>query len=188
MKAPTRAPERGIVAEYGDEAALVAAIRAMRDDGYRALDALAPFPTDAVCEALELPRSRIPWITGVGALIGGALAYLVLWWTQVVDYPLNVGGRAPHPWPAFVPITFETTVLVGGVATFFAFFVACGLPRLWHPLFELGGIERASVDRWFLVLDADDARFSEASAGALVATGALRVERFGFTDAEEEGA
>lgn len=173
---------RGLVAEYDEEAALVSALRALRAEGYARLDALTPFPSDAVCEALELSRSRLPWLTGLGFASGGALAYLVLFWTQVVDYPLNVGGRHPHPWPSFVPITFESAVLLGGLLTFFGFFLACGLPRLWHPLFEVAGIERASVDRWFLVVDAADAPYTERTRALLEATGARRVETYGYLE------
>ncbi|HJL17595.1 MAG TPA: DUF3341 domain-containing protein [Sandaracinaceae bacterium LLY-WYZ-13_1] len=176
---------RGLLAEYESQGALVEAAKTLRDAGYRRLDALTPSPSDEVCDALALPRSRLPFVTGAGAAIGGALAYLLLWWTQVVDYPLNVGGRPDHPWPAFVPLTFETAVLFGGVATFVGFFVACGLPRLWHPLFEVDGIERASVDRFVLLVDAEDPRFEATETRArLDETAPRRVASFG----EGEGA
>lgn len=172
---------RGLVAEYETFEGLMAGIRLMRDAGYRALDAMSPYPSDEIGQALALPRSKLPWATGAGAVIGGCIAYLILWWTQVIDYPLNVGGRPDHAWPAFIPLTFETAILLGGVATFFSFFRFTGLPRLWHPSFEIPGVERASIDRFMLLVDAEDVGFDEGDARETLArAGALRVERFGW--------
>lgn len=181
----SRTPARGLLAEYEDEETLVAALRILRAAGYRKLDAMTPYPSERVCEALALPRSKIPWITGAFGLTGAATGYLVQWWTQVIDDPLNVGGHAPHAWPAYIPITFETGVLFAGVATFFAFFVICGLPRLWHPLFEIEGVERASVDRYFLVIEEDDPELSARTRALLEGAPALRIERFGSADETE---
>ena len=106
----------GLLAEFEDEGALARAAHALRAEGYRELEAFMPFPSEEVLEALEVPKSRVPLFVLMGALLGGSLGYLVLWWTNVVDYPLDVGGRDPHPWPAFLPITFESAILLGGVA------------------------------------------------------------------------
>ncbi|MGE0789431.1 MAG: DUF3341 domain-containing protein [Sandaracinaceae bacterium] len=171
--------KRGMLAEFDRVEALRDAIRALRDEGYERMDAATPFPCRDIEDALRLPPSRLPFVTGGGALLGGLLGYLILYWTQVVDYPLNVGGRPAHPWPAFIPLTFESAVLVGGVATFVAFFIVTGLPQLWHPTFEVEGIERASADRFVLLVDADDPRFDhDATRDALERTGALRVTGF----------
>jgi hypothetical protein len=149
----------GLLAEFGDEEALARAAHGLRASGYRQLEAFMPFPSEAVMEALALPRSRLPLFVLIGALLGGSLGYLVMWWTNVVDYDLDVGGRDPHAWPAFIPITFESAILLGGIAAFVGFFVLSRLPRLWHPVFEVPGFERASSDGFFLSVSAEDARF-----------------------------
>ncbi|HEY8431692.1 MAG TPA: DUF3341 domain-containing protein, partial [Sandaracinaceae bacterium] len=98
----------------------------------------------------------------LGAIVGGSLAYLVLFYTNVIDYPLNVGGRPLHPWPAFVPITFESAILGAGLATFFGFFALARLPRLWAPVFELSSFRRASADGFFLAVSASDPHFDRS--------------------------
>jgi hypothetical protein len=173
------------MAEFSNPEALVAAIRALRADGYRRLDAYLPLPDRAVEEALALPKSPLAWFVLGGGLLGAAIAYLGMWWTNAVDYPLNVGSRPAHAMPAFVPITFELTVLFAGLAAFFGWAWLCRLPRLWHPVFEVEGFERASVDGYFLAVDARDAHFvADVSMRRLAGLGALRVLRVG--DGERE--
>ncbi|WP_373047314.1 DUF3341 domain-containing protein [Vulgatibacter sp.] len=143
-----------LLVEFGAADALLDAVRACRALGLRRLETFTPYPIRDVQEALALPRSRIPWLCLVGGLVGASLAYLAQWWMNGVAWPLNVGGRPLHSAPAFVPITFESGVLgaaLGAVVSFLAF---AGLPRLWHPVFEVEGFERASVDRFFLHVDA----------------------------------
>lgn len=149
----------GLLAEFEGEEELAHAAHQMRALGYRNIEAFMPYPSEEVMEALDVPRSRLPILVLFGAVLGGSLAYLTLWWTNIIDYPLDVGGRAPHPWPAFIPITFEVSVLFGGAAAFLGFFLLCGLPRLWHPLFEMPGFGRVTSDGFFLVISADDPRF-----------------------------
>lgn len=144
-----------VAAELASEDDLVNAIVELRRRGYRRMDAHTPFPSHRVLEALELARSPIPRLTLAGALIGGTGGYLLMWWTQAVDYPLDIGGRPDHAVPAFVPITFESAVLLGALFTFVGFLWMSGLPRLWKPLFEVEGFERASRDRFWLVVSCD---------------------------------
>jgi hypothetical protein len=149
----------GLVAEFGTEEALLDAIQAMRSAGYRAIDAHTPFASEHLLEALGLPRSSIPKIVFVGAFLGAGLAYLLVSWTQGIDYPLDVGGRPTHPAPAFVPLTFETAILFASFSAFFGFLALSGLPRLWRPLFEVEGFRSATVDKFWLRVDDSDARF-----------------------------
>lgn len=166
-------PSEGLLAEFGGEEELAHAAHRMRALGYRSVEAFMPYPSEEVMEALDLPRSRLPILVLIGAVLGGSLGYLIMWWTNVIDYPLDVGGRAPHPWPAFIPITFETSVLFGGVAAFLGFFLLCRLPRLWHPLFEIPGFDRVTSDGFFLAVSADDPRFeAERTARELEGHGA----------------
>ena len=154
-----------LIAEFTTKEQLLAAIGATR--GRR--EAYTPYEIEAVQEALAPGTSKIGWIAFLAGLVGGGGAFVLQWWINVVDYPLDIGGKADFSWPAFLPITFEMAVLFAGVAALVSAIVLCGLPRLYHPLFDLEGFERASIDRFFLEVDDDAAR------DALVAAGALRV-------------
>jgi hypothetical protein len=165
-----------VLAEFDSALGCAEAIRRLRRAGYRKLDAFLPHPSKAIDAALELPRSPIPKIALAAALGGALLAYLIQWWTQAFDYPLNVGSHPAHSVPAYVPITFETMVLFGSLATFIAAILLCRLPRLWRPIFEVEGFERAMVDRYFVSVDSRDPRFEPSALTDLLnEAGALRV-------------
>ncbi len=166
----------GLVAEFDSGEALVRAARALHEDGYRALDAYTPYPMKEVEEAMGLPTSPLPRYVLFFGLFGAGFAYLVMWWTQNVSYRLDVGGHASNAIPAYIPITFELGVLFAALAAFFGTLGLCGLPRLHHPLFEVEGFERASIDRYFLAVEAKDPRFDPArTARELHGQGPLRV-------------
>jgi hypothetical protein len=180
-------PQEGLLVEFDDEQALARACKHLRELGYRDLEAFTPFASEEVMEALELPKSRVPLVTLLAGLFGAGLGYFILWITTVWDYPLNVGGRPPHPWPAFIPITFETAVLFGGVCSFIAFFVFSRLPRLWHPVFAVPGFAEVTTDRFFLAVSSVDPRFDSArTTHELNELSPLRVVRFSGRDASEE--
>jgi hypothetical protein len=148
-----------LLAEFETPEALATAARALRQAGYRKLDAYTPYSTEVVRDALELPESRLPiFILGAG-LVGAGLAYLLQWWLVAFLYPLNVGGRPAHMPLAFVPISFEMGVLLASFTAVFGFFRAGKLLRWWDPVFEVEGFESASVDRFWLSIAGDDARF-----------------------------
>jgi hypothetical protein len=151
--------DRGLLAEFESGADCARAIARLRAQGYRKLDAHTPRPVLEVEAALGLAPSPLPRWVLTGALSGATLAYSILWWTQAVDYPLNVGSRPSHAAPAYVPITFETAVLFGALTAFFGTLVLCKLPRFWQPLFEVEGFRRASSDRYFVSLDATDRNY-----------------------------
>lgn len=170
----------GVVAEYDSPQALVAAAHAMRVHGYERLDAFTPFEVEGLDELLEVRRTRLPFVVLLAGLLGGALGYLIQWYCNSWNYPINVGGRPIHPIPAFIPVTFESTILLAGVVTFVGFFLASRLPELWNPLFEIEGFERTSVDRYWLAVDRRDLRFDpRATAEELTATRPLRVVPLG---------
>ncbi len=146
--------QRVLLGEFDSSDVCARAITALRARGYSNLDAYMPYAARNIEEALALPKSPLPkWVLLFG-LIGAGVAYLILWWTQNVDFPLDVGGHPTNAVPAYVGITFETTVLFAAGAAFFGVLRFCRLPRLWHPSFEVEGFERASVDRFFVVVDA----------------------------------
>jgi hypothetical protein len=171
--------KHGLLAEFESPEGLVLAVEAVRRLGYRELDVFTPFPVREAEEALALPRSRIPvavFVAGLSACVG---AYLLQWWTAAIDYPLNVASFPTHSAPSFIPITFESTILIASITAFVAVFVKAGLPRLWDPTFEVEGFERASIDRFFLAIDAADPHFDrDRSTEELLRFAPLRVVAF----------
>lgn len=150
----------GLMACYDTAEALLDAARRCRRTGYRKLDAYTPFPVEGLDEALGHRKGTwVPLIVLIGAIAGGGLGYWIQWWTAVVDYPINVGGRPFHSWPAFVPVTFEMAVLGGTLAAIAAVLALNGLPRLHHPVFDTPGFNGATQDRFLLVVEAADPRF-----------------------------
>lgn len=155
-----------LVAEFESPELLVAAARRVREMGYVRLDAVTPFQIAELDEVLRIRRTAIRWWVLLLGLGGAALALLVLHWTNAVDYPLDVGGRPLDSYPADVPIIFESAVLLGSFTAFLGVLLGSGLPRLHHPLFEIEGFERTTIDRfWLLVrglpVTRDDASLEE---------------------------
>ncbi len=168
----------GVVAEYDSVQALAAALRSLRDQGYRRLDAYVPYGIDSLEELLHVPRTRVPWAALAGGLFGVAFAYSLPWFCNAYDYPIDVGGRPLHSALAFVPITFETAILFASLTTFVAVLAVGRLPEPWSPLSEVPGFERASVDRFWLGIDERDPQFrAETSLDDLQTTAPLRVVR-----------
>ncbi len=164
-----------VLAEFGSEEAILAAARALRAKGHASIDLHSPVPIHGAEEALALPKSRVPLVALLGGVTGAALGYLLQWWTVAVDWPLNVGGRPPHSAPAFIPVTFESGVLIASLSIFlgllFGFF---GFPRTYHPLFEVEGFRSATIDALWLSTEVD-ATVAEGAASELRALGAKQV-------------
>jgi len=164
-----------LMAEFRDADALVAAARRIASL-YRDVDAYAPFAVDGLADAIGFRRNRVSLVTLLGGIAGGAGAYLLQWYTAVIDYPIDAGGRPLHSWPAFVPATFELTILGAAVAAFAALLVLNGLPRLRHPVFDAPDFDVASRNRFFLAVRASDPNFdAEGTRRALDALHPLRV-------------
>jgi hypothetical protein len=155
----------GVMAEYETPEALKAAARAAREAGYREMDAYAPFPVEGLADAIGFSKNRVPMAVLGGGLLGGGLAYFMMWYVNVIDYPLNVGGRPFHSWPAFIPITFELTILFASFGALIGMLVMNGLPKPYHPVFDAPGFERASQDRFFLCIEAEDEQFDRGRIG-----------------------
>jgi hypothetical protein len=166
----------GIMAEFGSAEALLHAVSKLRDLGLRRLDAYTPYPIREIEPLLEIKRSYIPKVVLAMGLLGAVCAYTLEWWCAAVSYPLNVGGRPLHSAPAFIPITFETTVLFAAGTSFLLALYAAGLPRLHHPVFEVEGFESASIDGYWVAIGADDPKLDAAVAEReLLGAGAKRV-------------
>jgi hypothetical protein len=153
------APLYGLLAEFATADALLAAVRCARENGCRVVDAYAPFAVEGLAEAAGSRSNSVPLWTFLGAIAGGAGAYFLQWYSAVVDYPVNVGGRPLHSWPSFIPATFELAVLGGAFAAVIGMLRANGLPRLVHPLFGAPEFDLASRNRFFLCLPASDPTF-----------------------------
>jgi hypothetical protein len=166
---------RWVVAEFEAEAPLLAAARALRQEGHQAIDLHSPVPLHGAEEALGLGRSVVPRLALAGGLVGAASGYLLQWWTVGIDFPINVGGRPPHSPPAFIPVTFELGVLLAALAIFLGLFALWGLPRLHHPVFEVEAFRSASVDGLWLSAEVDAAE-AQAVAARLRVLGARQVE------------
>ena len=149
----------GLMAEFEEHEELLEAARRAYSEGYRRMDAYSPFPVEGLSEALGLEQSSIPLFTLAGGIIGGLGAYFMEWISMAKLYPINVGGRPMNSWPNFIPVTFELTVLIASVSAFVGVFVLCRLPQPHHPVFNVPEFERASNDRFFLCIDADDPKF-----------------------------
>lgn len=150
----------GLVAEFETDAELMHAAEEAYAQGYREMDGFTPFPIEGLAQALG-KKTRIPLLVLCAGIIGGCSAYFMEWFANVISYPLNIGGRPLHSWPAFIPITFELTVLGAALTAFFFALGLSGLPRLYHPMFNLPEFERASQDRFFLCIEREDPRFDE---------------------------
>jgi hypothetical protein len=167
---------RALLAEFEEPEELARAVQALRLLGYRELETYSPFPVPGVEERLELPRPRLARYVFAGGVLGALLGYGIQWYADVWDYPQNVGGRPIHAVAAFIPVTFEAAILCAALVAFFGLLLALGLPRPWHPLFEIDGFDRATVDRFWIGIDARDPRFDRArSRAALLQLGPLRV-------------
>lgn len=162
------APLYGLLAEFGTPGALLAAGRAARAHGYARFEAYAPFAVEGLDELVGLERNHVPLLTLLGGIAGGAGTYFLQWYSAVIDYPINVGGRPLHSWPSFLPATFEITILGAALAAVFGMLVLNGLPRLHHPLFEIEEFELATRNRFFLCLPARDPAFDLARSTELL--------------------
>jgi len=161
-------PVYGLVAEFADDKALVDAARRAHAAGYRKVDAYAPFSVEGLSDALGFRSDRVALITLLGGILGGIGAYFLQWYTAVIDYPINAGGRPLHSWPAFIPATFEMTVLGAALAAFFGMLILNGLPRLVHPIFNTPDFDLASRNRFFLCIEARDPRFEPGETRAFL--------------------
>jgi hypothetical protein len=159
----THAPEPpklySLLAEFLTADELLAAARASYAAGYRRMDAYSPFPVEGLAEAIGFTHNRIPAVVLGGGLLGGLTGFFMQWYSAVIHYPLNVGGRPLNSWPSFIPITFELTVLFGAFAAVLGMLGLNGLPRPHHPVFAVPEFQRASRSRFFLSIQAHDPLF-----------------------------
>jgi hypothetical protein len=152
-------PVYGVLAEFDDADALVAAATRLREAGYRKFEAYTPYFIEELSEAIPPRRPLLPLVVLAGGVLGTLGGFLMQYYVEAIGYPLNVGGRPPDSWPMFVPITFELAVLAAASAAVFGALALSRLPMPCHPLFKVKEFERASQDRYFLCVEATDQKF-----------------------------
>lgn len=179
----TFVPRRFVVAEFAGPAALLDGTRRVREAGHASLDTHTPMPIHGLEAALGLGRPKIPLIVLCGAIAGALMAYGMIYFCNVIDFPINVANRPMHAPAANIPITFELGVLFSAGCSFFGFFTLARLPKPYHPVFEAEAFQRASIDGFFLSVevpaggDADRVLADVRSAGAVGAELVLESER-----------
>ncbi|MBA2647304.1 MAG: DUF3341 domain-containing protein [Pyrinomonadaceae bacterium] len=156
------------MAEFDDPSAVVAAAQKVYAEGYRRIDAYSPYPIEALSEAVGVHRTAMPLIVLIGGILGFLGGYAMQYYVHVINYPLNVGGKPFHSWPAFIPITFETTVLGAALAAVFGMLALNGLPEPYHPVFNTPNFALASRDRFFLLIESIDPKFDRDKTAAFM--------------------
>jgi hypothetical protein len=147
-------PKRYVVADFGTPEKLLEGTTKLREKGHKGLDTHTPYPLHGLEEALGIRGVVIPKIVFLGGLMGILAAYSMMYFMNAVDFPINVANRPPHSAPAFVPITFELMVLLGGTSAFFGLMALMRLPQPYHPVFEWDAFQsRASIDGFFLSVE-----------------------------------
>ena len=149
----------GLMAEFETPDDLLAAAKATFAAGYRKIDGYSPLPVHGLGDAIGFPRTKLPWLVFCFGILGGICGYGLCYWVSVIDYPLNIAGKPLHSGPMFIPVTFELTILFAALSSAFGMFIANGLPQPYHPVFNVESFARASQDRFFLSIEADDPQF-----------------------------
>jgi hypothetical protein len=149
----------GVMGEFTTPDELIEAARKVREAGYRRFDSYAPFPVEGLSEAMHLKRNLVPLITLLGGLAGGLGGFGFQYWVNVSSYAMNIGGRPLNSWPAFIPVTFELTILGASLSAVLGMLALNGLPQPHHPVFNVHRFSHASTDRFFICIEARDKKF-----------------------------
>jgi hypothetical protein len=153
----------GLMAEFDSAQDLLDAAHKTHEAGYQKLDAYSPFPVEGLAEAIGFEKNRVALVVLIGAIIGGLSAYALQYWVAVITYPVNVGGRPYHSWPSFIIVTFELTILFGGLSAAIGMLALNNLPMPYHPVFNVAEFAKASENKFFLVVESTDPKFDAAS-------------------------
>src|SRR5262249_15176144 len=149
----------GVMAQFDSPSQLVAAAREAYGAGYRQINGYSPFPIEELSEAIGFERTVLPLIVLIGGILGGLGGFFMQYWIEVIDYPINVGGKPFNSLPEFIPITFECTVLVAAFSAVLGMLALNKLPQPYHPVFNSPNFALATRDSFFLVVEAKDPKF-----------------------------
>jgi len=154
----------GAMAEFDTPEELIRAAERAYAEGYRKMDAYAPMPVEGLAEAIGYKKNWVAFWVLIGGICGVVGGYGLLYWITVIAYPHNVGGRPLHSWPAYIPITFECMILLASLTALVSMLAMNGLPKPYHPVFNVAELARASTDKFFLCLESSDPRFRTEEA------------------------
>jgi hypothetical protein len=157
--ANTSTPFYGLMAEFDSAQALLDAANKVREAGYTKADAYSPFPIHGLAEALGFRERRVAPVVLAAGITGALAGYGLEYWSQVIAYPLNIGGRPFHAWVSFIPPAFETTILFAAFSAAIGMLAMNGLPQPYHPVFNAPRFSLASQDKFFLAVEASDPKF-----------------------------
>ncbi|HEX5585593.1 DUF3341 domain-containing protein [Gaiella sp.] len=142
-----------LLAEFTKPDALMRAARQAQSAGDKVLDAFTPFPIAGMAELLGMRSTRLRAIMFAGGIAVALGALAAEYFSAMLDYPINSGGRPLNSWPAFMLFPFAIGIFAAAVSGFIALMADTGLPRLHHPLFAIEGFERASQSRFLLAIE-----------------------------------
>lgn len=167
----------GLLAEFRNPKELIDIAKTVSDSGYREYDTYSPFPIHGMDKAMNLKKSNLGWIVLGHGLLGFLGALGMIYYMSVIDYPLNISGKSFMNLPAWIPVTFELTVLLSAFGATFGMFFLNGLPRFNHPLFNSDRFAKATDDGFFICIDTGDPQFeAEKVRNLLEKAGALHIE------------
>ena len=149
----------GLMAEFEDVNTAITAAQSAYAAGYRKMDAYSPFPVEELSEAIGFQKNGVALVCLIGGLLGCTGAFILQWWINTISYPINIGGRPLNSWPSFIIVTFEMTILFSGLSAVFGMLALNGLPMPYHPVFNVPQFDRASRDRFFLVIFSSDKKY-----------------------------
>jgi hypothetical protein len=152
----------GLMAEFDSPQELLDAAQKTHGAGYKQMDAFSPFPVEGLADAIGFHKNNVSLVVLIGGIIGGLSGYLLQYYVAVISYPINVGGRPLHSWPSFIIVTFELTILFGGLSAAIGMLALNGLPMPYHPVFNVAEFAKASDDKFFLVVFASDPNYDAA--------------------------
>jgi ActD protein len=167
----------GIVGEFTSPGALLKAAGAVRKAGYRRFDTYSPFPIHGMDKAMRLRWEWLPWLVLGGGVTGCIGGFALQIWVHVFEYPLVISGKPHFSLPAFIPVGFETTILLAAFGAVGGMFALNLLPLWYHPLDKHSRFARASDDGFFLSIQARDANFDpDTTRELLESLGAIQTE------------
>ena len=155
-------PVYGLMAEFDSPQQLVTAAQKTHSAGYKEIDAFSPFPIEGLADAVGFHKNSVSLVVLICGIIGGLSGYLLQYYVAVISYPVNVGGRPYHSWPSFIIVTFELTILFGGISAAVGMLALNGLPLPYHPVFNVPAFSKASDNKFFLVVSSNDPKYDAA--------------------------